>query len=343
MIVTTVKNWYTGYREGIESTDVSLGYIQESDTTLHLFAIQDPAKGFSGDGIELRRTLYNLFTNFLDKHFPGKKVTDFNWKFTAGGAHTNINFVEQNGYVVGVEIGNGFATSGFMSCLKETYDEAIASPAHFIDILTEGHPERYTSGRLRVIIVPLPNHPKGHIVLPSLSDEDYDRNYEVVFADSKKVLEHMIHEASMEHDCSTLEDLKAVYDAEPSKGDDVAFPPFHTSLETSIKYLRPEKGYPDKVPQASYWSIEAKPTAPRGVIETLLGSSFGGTSKPEITETLRFTNGRHRTVNMIVAGAPFIPMQMYKCDDTERFKSSFLWGSQKTSNRLQLDSLKNVL
>ena len=51
MIITTVNDWYTGYREGIEYNDVNLGYIQESDTTLHLFAIRDPAKGLGGYGI----------------------------------------------------------------------------------------------------------------------------------------------------------------------------------------------------------------------------------------------------------------------------------------------------
>ena len=170
------------------------------------------------------------------------------------------------------------------------------------------------------IIVPLPKHPDKHHIIESAYHNLED--YKIVLADSEKFMAYWIEQIKEKYCCETMDDLERFYEAQPSKGDDTAFPPFHTSIHDSIKHVSPHIGYPDVTAIMNFSRFEW--IEKRSWIEKLI-KPF---DQPRLRsmDQIGFTNGRHRTLNMYKLGAPFLPFTMSSTyENNTVFEQRFGW------------------
>jgi hypothetical protein len=316
-----------------ECLEIDIGLLVKNNgkkQKIRLFSLDK-----SKNGADLSNTAYKLCTSIVKKHFPDQKITDFDWEFNASAAVTDIDFETKHGVVVGVHFSNEFAAthSCFHSSL-ENYQKAVDSPLDTSTFLSNGHPERYLTEPTSRTLVHLPNHPAGSLLLSKPHyEQEYLEHYEIVLVDADKAIEFWTEQEKTRFGCLSAEGLKYRYDREPLKGDDVAFPPFHTSIEDSINHILPGMGYPPDLPQAGF-AIKDPPKDRGGVIG--LVEKWASAKKPHIPEEILFQNGRHRSVNMHRCGAPYIPFLMPKCEETETFKGRFEWkGPEDRSFDLQ--------
>ncbi len=321
-----VHSWDDSETTDIKPMDYWMGihYVEGGQKPkIHLFTVRGDEFKCEGDPVSLDRSIYKVCSGIVEDYFSGKKINDFDWELTAAGGHTKLNFEEKNGWITGVRCTNAFPLyqSSFAYGIKD-YEEALEDPDNFLHILSEGHPKGFENHPEYLVIVPLPLHPDGHIILETgLSTYKSDK-YEVVFADAQKLRDLIIGQ-EMKKRSASFDDLIRIYEDEPLKGDDVAFPPFHSTIEESIKHLNPGLGYPGEIAIANFSTDGAFDDEDWGE-----GLDWRRDNEWMLSERIGFQNGRHRTFNMINTGAPFIPILMGKSLGTEMFKERYGWSKQ---------------
>lgn len=267
---------------------------------------------------------YQICQQIVDEHFPGQAVTDFDWRHTASGAQADIVFDAQDDTITGYTISNdlgmryGFATD------VATYENALKQ-ADPLNTLSDGYPERYQGQEISKIVVPLPLHPAGSVSMePPYSDGIKDGRQEIVLVQSDALWELMFNEAMTRHGFDNMDQMREYYENQPSKGDDTAFPPFHGALEDSLSHINPGTGYPKETPVATYFKkSDRQPEEDKSVFQKIW-DVLSRDEEPE--EELAFVNGRHRTMNLIKLGAPYVPILMTSGQRTEEFKQKYAWG-----------------
>ncbi|ABD79456.1 hypothetical protein [Saccharophagus degradans] len=296
----TVRTWRRSHLHSIQrpETDWTLGlYVEESikRRVVHLFAI---VQDF--EVVPFRTSAFKVCTQIARSLNSSSSVLDFDWTFTASGGRSDILFHQQSGYVTGVSFSNSLPVEKpYFHQTIERYNEALNSRYDMLDVLSDGHQEHYLGPPKRMMIIPLPLHPEKHHVMNAAYF--LDEKYKVILVNTHEFISYWIEQEKERHSCGSIEALKEIYDAQDFKGDDSILPPFHTTLEESIYFVRPEFEQPDETAILKYMFVA--------------GNAY----------RIRFVNGRHRTVNFFKLGAPFIPLTVEKDVTFEEFKRRFEW------------------
>lgn len=329
-----VKSWNQDYREDASSKEVAhpMGLYIEKETekpSIHLFEIET-----NYSLAPFHRSVFKICSELANSIDLDKTVMDFNWSYTASGGHTDVQFHEQGKYITGVTFPNSFPVRHPFTSTIERYQKALNTPDKFIDFLSDRHPERYKGSPLYRVIVSLPKHPdRHHIIEPTYDDME---DYKIILVDSERFMSYWIDQEKTIHRCKTMEELKFVYDAQPLKGDDSAFPPFHTGIDEAIKYVSPHIGYPDKTSIATFLKLEQPPQKSEPSWLEKITNTFNKPKEPipTLEDKISFTNGRHRILNMYILGAPYIPMTISTYENSHiEFEKRFGWKNQ-TENAL---------
>lgn len=185
MKISTVENWPSGYIDGEPNKEVKLGYIQEGKS-ISVFLLRDKnVRSAFDNSTTLNHSLVHVLTEFMAEEFPGQSIFEYDWTLISAAAVAKVNFIYHRGSIVGLSLSNGFIASHSFSSTVESYQEALDGREEFVDIMSDGYPERYESDPISFCIVPLPYHKRGHILLPVPSwMNDGDKN-EVVLVDLK--------------------------------------------------------------------------------------------------------------------------------------------------------------
>lgn len=324
--IVKARTWYSRTDNFLPlSYDIGMRVTNAADKpTIDLFSIDA-----NHDAGSVHDSAYTLCQHIIDDHFPDRKVTDFNWTYSESAARTNIIFSEQHGQITGIKLDNAMAGRYGFHTKLENYERALQTDDP-IKFLSDGHPERYKGGQIERVIVPLPLHPAKAILMePDLHGDQH----RIVLADPAKTLDLMIRDAYHQTGLKTLKQLERYYNAQPMKGDDTAFPPFHTSVQEAIDNIKPQLGYPRDMGRAAYFKPDpdylneasAETSGLGGWLKIKLGQAF----KPPAPESLEFVNGRHRTLNLIKLGAPYVPLLMHKADPTDAFEAAYGWRGGK--------------
>jgi hypothetical protein len=299
------RNWVHG--NDIAETTLPLGMHvttgADGRRTIDLFTLPNPAAD-SMQQVRLSHSLLNLCQGILKDHLSGDgDVADFDWRLSACGGTTDITFEKHNGFITGVTCSNRFVIkNSFMTAPLEHYQAALDSPEQRDTILSDGHPERYIDMPMHKIIVPLPLHPAGHIMLdPANNVHPDDPDNEVVFADSQKLIALLRRQENSAPSPYGL--------------------PFDTTIEESIDRINPLNGGPGQTPDVRYYPKICR-VGDTGLL-SMLRNVFATADKP--SDALGYVNGYHRTINMVRLGAPFIPLTMPRGPDTESFKKQYGW------------------
>ncbi len=151
------------------------------------------------------------------------------------------------------------------------------------------------------MIVPVPHHPTGFY---TLSDQ---HNYEtLVLADAVKLKDHWIKQSLAMHECDTLTQLATLYNRNATfmSGDDNPIAPLHADTKTCISFMKERLFmHSQEMPRMNF---------------------------SEARSNLKFVNGRHRTINLINCGAPFIPALLSSnAQNVAAFKEKFEWVPQQ--------------
>ncbi len=339
--INTIKahSWRSGnYTDDFEPMDYDMGMRVDDSADgkpkIQLFSISHPM-----DVASFEDSFYAVCEGVINDHFPDQDITDFDWEFNASAARTDIHFDTQHGVITNAHFTNGFALrNSFFQTRIESYENALSDPENYTNILSDGHPERYEGAPITRVIVPLPEHPAGHIAMePTHMSGLESDDHKLVLVDTNKLWDQLIAQTMHNHGLKSMDDVRQRYDAEPSKGDDVAFPPFHCTTEESIAHISPHKGYPGETPYASLHitppeTMQDKPNGWIEKLESLINRWTDNANPQPLAENIEFTNGRHRTLNMMKLGAPYVPMTVHKGDNADILEEKFGWkGNQKVS------------
>ncbi len=328
--IVKAHSWRSGiFTQEFEPMDHDIGMAvyeepQNDKPTIHLFAI-DKAE----EGTQFKHAAYNICQGIMDDHFDGQSVTDFNWKYSASGGLSDVEFHEQHGHITGVTFSNDFAvTNRFFIDKVEEYERALADPDNFANILSDGHPERYMSGRSSRVIVPVPLHPAGHITMdPTYMNTLEDTERKIILLDTNKLWDQLIDQTKQRHGLKTMEDMERYYNDQPMKGDDSAYAPFHCDVADALEHIKPQNDYPGETAVGSFWQRQEPPEQANGFMDRLLRSVWKDKAEAqEPSKEVAFVNGRHRTLNMMKLGAPYVPISVDKCDNSAEMEAQLGWN-----------------
>ncbi|MCF8496588.1 MAG: hypothetical protein K9G62_07980 [Alphaproteobacteria bacterium] len=307
---------YPGYDVGRHPTLRSCGILENTRNGkpyIQIFQTQ----GTDAHDLLIRAPM--ICAAVLKQVRPSENLDSVEWGYSAGSSHTDISFESRHGHVTGMTLNNHLITRIGHAQPLEKYQAALNDPRGFMHGLNEEDP-LFQGSPVHRVVVPLPKHPAGYIALKPPERE----NREVVFADPEKLIEFWANQTLRENKAQNMDNLVHIYNENKKymPGDDNPIAPFHSTIEESLSHLSPEIGYPDTPPMASFWPAPS----PSKKSSILSGLFYKESSRPN---EIAFTNGRHRTLNLYKAGAPFVPIDMYTHEYTEEFRRKFEWKGEK--------------
>lgn len=250
--------------------------------------------------------------------FDDTPLDAMGWTYTAGASATAIIFERTHGQITGMTLTDDMVTRIGCSRPADVYARMFDDPKGFIHALN-GDDTRFKGRPAYRVVVPIPHHPAGYIAMKPTSDRfNGDASRVTVLADPEKLMQLWITQTLRETGLKTVEQLATAHaeNARIMTGDDNSIPPFHSTREKSVAELDPLKGYPNDLPMVSFRPVG-----------TLKGGGLSGifAGVPRQHDELGITNGRHRMINLLKAGAPFIPLDMPNDEDTQAFRQRFEW------------------
>lgn len=229
---------------------------------------------------------------------PGKLVHDIEWTYTAGPVCSMLEFEAVSGLAVTMRFGNGEVAENYCGGRPiDQYAKALNDPRGLQVALQDGFPDHltFTSEPIIRYLAHTPRRSLKIHVLEHPYRNGHFEDYPVVLVDTKKLLRYWRQQCNY----TGFQKIKNLYRKKVNSIDDDDRKLLKSSYETSSKYPIPH--------------------------EMACGVCLNFENK------ICFTNGRHRTVNLANAGAPFIPVHTCK-EGISRFRKLFEWEPAKNYN-----------
>jgi hypothetical protein len=284
---------------------------------LHLFML--PFKPGSSEGDDLLDyNIANVCADILAKRFPKLRISQPAWQYTKGPYTSDIKFKEQHGFVTGIDFSNSLIMNRGFAKSFEAYEEALAAPSFGHAICKGGDSTLFKGPRASLMIVPVPEHPAKYLIIKPGPNNG---THKIVLADAESFMENWVHQAMRKNHAHTYADLQLKH-----------ADPFHyeRTTEDSIHHIRAHRPY-----QAAQFGYAAVP--PPNRLPKLLEKASDFVKKFSLAQqpipTFGFEEGMHRTLDMYVLGAPFLPLEMRKGTETEKFEREFGWQGHRTPHQ----------
>jgi hypothetical protein len=271
-----------------------------SDEKIDIFHIDPSSVNY------LNENLPDLCRKILAKYFTSKQIQDMQWTHTAGGAHSKIIFNEQNNFATTAIYTNGAVFQPYCYAYKiEEYEAALNDPRGLELALLDGYEDEDAKSSFSIdpvkqylVHTPYHEHYKIHVMTPPFFHNTGE--CPVILVDTEKFISYWKRQSSKLTSKNTrLNKIKSVFHFNQKNSEDRLDVDdrelLSSTLETSLKHDIP--------------------------YEMACGVSLSFDNK------IRFTNGRHRTVNLSNLGAPFIPVQSSSHGE-ERFRELFEWANK---------------
>ncbi len=265
---------------------------------------------------DLEQQIPSICQGILAEYHPDKNLQDIKWTYTAGGGHSDLIFDQCNGLATTMTISNDAVLEPYCCAYEiETYEAALNDPRGLETALLDGYPEEALSSFSRDPIVRYlaytPNHDTQKIHVLKAAYERFLEDNPVVFVDSQKFISYWKQQCTPK---------------EPEEG------LISKLKEKFFDMVEQKKGYCDI---DSDDNVLLSSTLEKSLKHRIPNDMACGVSLDH-NNNIRFTNGRHRTVNLANLGAPFIPVQTYKGGE-KQLVDMFEWdGSTQLDNDHEL-------
>lgn len=252
-------------------------------------------------------SISDSFTQFFIEHAPeicGKLLVHLSiesdideviWNYVASPAYSALKFIRVHGKLAMMRLENGEVRRPYCGGLTiDQYQEVWDSKQEFKQALQTGYPEgSYESEPIIQHLVHTPRRQeKVRVMIPPYGYDDED--HPVVLVDTTKFIHYWNQQCKEKQ--LTINDR---------------FIRLFKPLEVDWIDANDRKLLQSSSKEQKEWHIPK---------EMACGACLNHVNK------IRFTNGRHRTVNLANAGAPFIPMQISD-HNKEMFCERFEWSS----------------
>ncbi len=260
---------------------------------------------FSIDKKNFNHFIYNAPTicqKIIEQIGLGISIHDVEWTYTAAPVCSKLEFEALNGLAVKMKFDNGeVANTYFGNQPLDYYEKALNDSREFKVVLQEKFPNSLIN-TYEPIIKYLAHTPglskKIHFLERPYKNLPFS-DYPVVLIDTKSFIDYWKYQCGF----YMLQRIKTLFRGKVNsvsiKDDDREL--LKSSKKTSSKYIIPRE-----MANVGYININ-------------------------IENRLRFTNGRHRVVNLANAGAPFIPIQTTK-EELKAIRELFEWEPAKNFN-----------
>jgi hypothetical protein len=290
-----MHNWevldvYIGKPFGIE-IELSIGFLvfYKGKIKIHVFLLNN--KGFSGAKyfIDNAPTICQKIVEQTDLK---KSIQDIEWTYTVSLASSKLKFEALGGVAVLMRFENGAVAKNYCGGQSlEYYEEGLNDPRGLVAFLQDGVSDDFPSTSKPIVeyLVHTPKRTKKiHVMEHPYKSLPIDE-HPVVLVDTNVFISYW------EDQCQPKRKNLFSWKPKPSGLDNDDLELLKSSFEMSLEYSIPHE-------------------MPCGV---------GLCDK-----NIRFTNGRHRFVNLAKAGAPFIPVQTSK-HGLDTFREFFEWEPTK--------------
>jgi len=242
---------------------------------------------FSIDHEENMRFLNNIPSicdQVVNVLYESKSVLDFSWTYTASSATSRLTFLEENQTPVSLIIENGWVIESYCHSMDSSeYKEAIVDPRGLEASLRDGLPEhiKYVSPPVKIHIAQTPlRNQKLYALQTPYKNIDPDE-YPVINVDAKRFLDYWRKQSR---------------------------PDFFLKFPSLYKVLK-KFGWPSyHLDESDHKLLQSTQKVSNNYV---IPSEMACGVALDFDKKIRFTNGRHRCVNLANAGAPFIPIQIY--------------------------------
>jgi hypothetical protein len=224
-----------------------------------------------------------------------KLIQDIEWTYTASIATSNLKFKALNVFAVKMIFENGVVAKNYCGGeSQEYYEEALNDPRGLTEYLQRGLSEEFPtiSEPIEFYLAHTPRRIKRiHVLEPPYTYPSIDE-HPVVVVDTNAFISYWEQQCKLEK-IGVIKRLFSKTTRRSSIDDDLEL--LNSSIEKSLEQFIP--------------------------CEMSCGVKL-------CNEKIRFTNGRHRFVNLAKAGASFIPVQTEKYG-LEAFRELFEWKPAK--------------